>query len=187
MKEESLKKWNIRTDKMLTFLKRLFKKKSQVFLSSDLHLDHRNIIKYCNRPFKDVHEMNYWLIKNWNRTVGKQDMVYFLGDLALTRGNRQRVIGFIRSLNGRKIFIRGNHDRFLKSYRHFILKYGDKSFYLVHNPADIPSDWNGWSICGHTHQHSRFIDKNKKIINVSPEVTGYKPVNIKELVRLIEE
>jgi calcineurin-like phosphoesterase family protein len=169
------------------WFKNLFRRKSNIFLSSDLHLDHKNIIKYCNRPFRDVHEMNYWLIKNWNKTVGKQDTVYFLGDLALTRGNKQRVIGFIHSLNGKKIFIRGNHDRFLKSYRHFILKYEGKSFYLVHNPANIPADWDGWVICGHTHQHSPFIDKNKKRINVSPEVTNYTPVNINKIIQEIEK
>jgi calcineurin-like phosphoesterase family protein len=130
--------------------------------------------------------MNYWLIKNWNKAVNKEDKVYFLGDLALTRGNRQRVMRFIHSLNGRKIFIRGNHDRFLKSYDRFVLKYAGESFYLVHNPTNIPSSWKGWSICGHTHQHSPFINRNKKRINVSPEVTDYKPVNIKDIIQLIK-
>lgn len=171
---------------MFDFFKKLFGKEPQIFLSSDLHLDHKNIIKYCNRPFRNVHEMNYWLIKNWNRTVRKQDTVYFLGDFALSRGNRRRVINFIKSLNGRKIFIRGNHDKFLKSYHHFILKYGGKSFYLVHNPADIPSEWKGWSIFGHTHNKGKLIDKDSKRINVSTELTRYNPVNIKELILLID-
>jgi len=174
-------------NKMLDFLKRLLRKKPRVFLTSDLHLDHKNIIRYCNRPFKNVHEMNYWLIKNWNKTVRKQDIVYFLGDFALTRGNRQRVIRFIHSLNGKKIFIRGNHDKLLKSYHHFILKYKSKFFYLVHHPSDIPHNWEGWAIFGHTHNKGLFIDRKRKRINVSTEQTKYKPISINKIVNLIHK
>jgi calcineurin-like phosphoesterase family protein len=131
--------------------------------------------------------MKYTLIRNWNKTVGKRDVVYFLGDLAFSKGNRQRVQNFIKSLNGKKIFIRGNHDRFLKSYHHFVLKYRRQYFYLVHNPSDIPASWPGWAISGHTHQKGKFIDKENKRINVSPELTEYKPVNIKYILRLIEK
>jgi calcineurin-like phosphoesterase family protein len=172
---------------MLNFLKKLFKIRPQIFLASDLHLDHKNIIRYCNRPFRNVHQMNYTLIRNWNKTVCKRDVVYFLGDFALSRGNRRRVLNFIKSINGRKIFIRGNHDKFLRSYNRFILKYKGRSFYLVHDPFDIPVDWKGWAISGHTHQRGKFIDIENKRINVSPELIGYKPVNIREIVRLIEK
>ena len=170
---------------MLNFLKKLFRTQSKIFLVSDLHLDHKNIIKYCNRPFKDVHEMNYWLIKNWNSTVRKKDTVYFLGDFALSRNNRQRVQNLIHSLNGRKIFIKGNHDRFIKSYHHFILKYKGKYFYLVHNPVEIPTTWKGWAIFGHTHNKGKLIDKENKRINVSTELIGYKPISMIEIIRLM--
>lgn len=172
---------------MLSFLKNLFKKEPQIFLSSDLHLDHKNIIKYCDRPFKDVHEMNYTLIKNWNKTVRKEDIVYFLGDFTMNRVPRQRVIKFIRSLNGKKIFVRGNHDKFLKSYKHFILNYKGESFYLVHSPWEIPSDWKGWAIFGHTHNKGSFIDYKNKRINVSTEQTGYKPISINKIIQLIHK
>ena len=52
--------------------------KSKIFLISDLHLDHYNIIKYCNRPFSSVREMNYLIVNNWNTTVKDNDIVYFL-------------------------------------------------------------------------------------------------------------
>jgi len=173
-------------NKMLSFLKKLFRMQPKIFLTSDLHLDHASIIKYCNRPFRNVHEMNHTLIRNWNKTVGKQDVVYFLGDLIFSRSNRQRVQNVIKSLNGKKIFIRGNHDKFIKSYHHFVLKYKGQYFYLVHNPSDIPKSWKSWVIFGHTHHKGKFIDKENKRINVSTELTGYKPVNLKNIIRLIE-
>lgn len=172
---------------MLNFLKNLFKKQPKIFFTSDLHLDHKNIIKLCNRPFRNVNEMNYTLIKNWNKTVGKQDTIYFLGDFALSKNNKHRIRKFIHSLNGKKIFIRGNHDRFLKSYHHFILKYKGISFYLVHNPAEIPIGWKGWSIFGHTHNKGKFIDKKNKRINVSTELTRYKPIRLDKIIKEINQ
>ena len=53
------------------------------WLISDTHFDHANIIKYCNRPFKDVDEMNNTIWQNWNSVVDADDIVYHLGDFAL--------------------------------------------------------------------------------------------------------
>ena len=53
---------------------------SKTFFISDLHFNHENIIKYCNRPFPNVDKMNSSIINNWNSVVSKDDVVYFLGD-----------------------------------------------------------------------------------------------------------
>jgi len=81
------------------------------WITADLHLGHKNIIKpdYCNRPFKDVDEMNTTIIRNWNRVVKPDDTVYVLGDFAL--GKKKKVAYWISRLNGYKILILGNHDR----------------------------------------------------------------------------
>ena len=54
-----------------------------IWFTSDTHFSHCNIIKYCNRPFKDVDEMNKILIQNWNNVVRPDDIVWHLGDFAL--------------------------------------------------------------------------------------------------------
>ena len=53
---------------------------SKVFFTSDTHFYHGNIIRFCNRPFKDVDMMNETIISNWNNTVGQDDIVFHLGD-----------------------------------------------------------------------------------------------------------
>ena len=79
------------------------------WITSDFHLYHNNIIKYCDRPFNDYIEMNRTIVENWNRVVKEEDTVYYLGDFALTSKEKLKEV---RSwLPGKIIFILGNHDR----------------------------------------------------------------------------
>lgn len=78
-----------------------------MFFTSDLHIGHANVIKYDERPFKDVDEMHESLILRFNSTVPKNGLTYFLGDV----GNKPKdVRSVIERLNGTKILILGNHD-----------------------------------------------------------------------------
>jgi 2'-5' RNA ligase len=116
------------------------------FLISDLHLDHANIINYCSRPFvyPDVGEMNEVLVNNWNNTV-KNNSVYFLGDLSFGRGSRPTDY-WLERLSGQISFIRGNHETARNSKEYEIIEYKGWKFLLVHNPNNLPVEWNGWVI-----------------------------------------
>jgi calcineurin-like phosphoesterase family protein len=79
------------------------------FFTADLHLGHANIITYCARPFRSVEEMNDALIANWNATIGPDDEVWVLGDVAM--GRIADTLPLVAELPGRKHLVPGNHDR----------------------------------------------------------------------------
>jgi calcineurin-like phosphoesterase family protein len=85
----------------------------RVFFYSDPHFGHKNIIKYCNRPYEYVWEHDRDLIKRYNKLVKDNDIVYFLGDIGFT--NYIYIQHIIKQLKGRKILIKGNHDRWSDS------------------------------------------------------------------------
>jgi calcineurin-like phosphoesterase family protein len=79
-----------------------------IWFTSDTHFRHKNIIKYCNRPFETVEVHDAALIRNWNACVQKEDTVYHLGDFAF--GDAAGWAEIIQQLNGNINLIRGNHD-----------------------------------------------------------------------------
>jgi len=50
-----------------------------IYFTADDHLGHKNIIRFCDRPFHNVHNMNKLLIQNWNEVVSHNDTVFVLG------------------------------------------------------------------------------------------------------------
>lgn len=113
-----------------------------IWVTSDTHFNHANIIKYC--PFSSVEEMNETIIANWNKVVSQGDTVYHLGDFAL--GDKSLIPDFIRRLNGHISFIMGNHDNLniMKSFEtpfrcetvswEDVIKVGKKTIILNHFP-----------------------------------------------------
>ena len=56
---------------------------ARTWIWSDLHLYHKNIIRYCSRPFQSVEAMNEALLAAWKETVGEDDTIICGGDIAL--------------------------------------------------------------------------------------------------------
>lgn len=165
---------------------------NSIYLIGDLHLDHSNIIRYCARPFlfSNINEMNSVLVENWNRVVHDSNTVYFLGDLTFGRDARPAEY-WLPKLNGKIHFIRGNHEFGVKNSQEYeILNYRDHDFLLVHNPdpRQLPIKWTGWVIHGHKHDNDvknyPFINGETKTINVSAELTNYRPVSLDYILSL---
>lgn len=81
----------------------------KMFFTSDLHVGHRNVLTFCNRPFADIKEMSQALITNWNSVVGENDIVFDLGDM-FWWDSRHDIKRFVEKLNGKIYKIPGNHD-----------------------------------------------------------------------------
>lgn len=79
---------------------------NNTFVTADTHFGHTNIIKFCDRPFESVDEMDRVLIDNHNKVVGSNDIVWHLGDVTL--GNFDMARGYFKQLNG-KIQVLANH------------------------------------------------------------------------------
>jgi len=154
---------------------------SKVFVTSDTHFGHHNIIRFCSRPYGGVTEMDEDLIKRWNSRVGHADTVYFLGDFAFA--SQSRIIEVLGLLNFMQMFIvPGNHDEKLRSMWahpvepvwethgvHFItmldevqeIRHEGRTFVLCHYPME---EWNGkfrGAIHLHGHCHSQHSNGGK--------------------------
>ncbi len=151
-------------------------KQNRTFIIADTHFGHENIIKYCQRPFTNVEQMDRVMIHNWNEVVSDNDLVYHLGDFALANGNR--VIELIERLNGEIILIRGNHDR---SGTARFLSYGFKEvhkrldigkYILTHVPLPILPEGK---VNIHGHVHGGIRSDAIGYICCSVEIIGYRP------------
>lgn len=83
--------------------------KKDIWFTSDPHYGHKNVIKYCLRPFENNWEMEKALVANYNALVKPFDIVYFIGDVFFCGIVQSKAI--LKKLNGYKILIRGNHDQ----------------------------------------------------------------------------
>lgn len=150
------------------------------FAIADMHFGHEAIIRYCNRPYKTVQEMDEDIIKKWNETVSNKDTVLVLGDVCL--GSKEYAKSIISRLNGKKILIMGNHDNWSEQFyrdagfhtvSRFPILWND--FYLLsHAPLQLSETTPYYNIYGHVHNDSKFID-NATSKCVSVERIGYRP------------
>ena len=170
----------------------------EIFVISDTHFGHANIIKYCNRPFADPMEMDEKIIENWNKTVRPEDIIYHLGDVYFGKKNPSN---FHRRLNGRKRLILGNHDEgkdpiLLEMFGKILMwrMFPDLGVLLTHVPihphsfVDHSEERKGkYSVNVHGHIHNQTV-KIPKTENddpryrcVSVEHINYTPVHIDTL------
>lgn len=154
------------------------------WITSDTHFFHRNIMRYCGRPWSDVTEMNKAMIDRWNSVVKTNDIVFHLGDFALC--GTQAKAHILSQLSGHLIFVKGNHD----SGRTSMLSCGCKEAYLQvegrmidgrtfvmsHIPKTDQFSSFDVQFVGHVHTAWAMLPPN--VYNVGCDIWGFVPQRI---------
>lgn len=176
------------------------------FLTSDTHWGHKNVIKYCDRPYSTVDEMNRDLIVKWNNKVSILDEMYFLGDFTLNPKFYRTILPRLRFK--KMYFILGNHDR--KSILKKVIddlqlnievcsthevEISDIKVHMVHKPIHASDDFP--TFCGHVHEkwllkkpgemvseRRRDIEATRTlrtpVLNVGVDVHDFVPITFEE-------
>ena len=138
---------------------------SNIFLSSDLHLSHSNILTFTRndgsklREFNFIEEHDEYIIKQHNSVIRPKDKWYCLGDLTFHKRNMH----LINRLNGDKVLIKGNHDilelkEYLPYFRDIRAIHQFEGFVMTHVPIHTDS-LSRWKCNVHGHLHANRIQK----------------------------
>lgn len=169
---------------------------SNIWITSDSHLNHAKPFIYEARGFNTIEEMNEAIIENWNKVVKPNDIVYHLGDVMLG-ADLQAGLHLVSRLNGIKYLAYGNHDTdnrikaFIEDHLfedvqmgYRIKAPGKKTFILSHYPQLVANFDNPkpiYSIHGHTHSKDKWSDVYHTY-NVCMDAHNCTPVNLEDIV-----
>lgn len=171
----------------------------KVWFTSDLHFWHKNICKYCNRPYETIEEMNEAIITNWNSVVQEDDIVFVLGDLGFCGIEKLRHL--MSQLKGKIFLIQGNHDSdkiVNKLYEEGLIEDYFKILEVtIINDEECPNqqltlchfpmiDWynkekGAWMIHGHQHQLPETPGCSVMHWDVGVDKNGMTPINFEQL------
>lgn len=164
---------------------------TNIFFTADAHFNHKKCQElFRNRCFASLEEMNETIIENWNAKIGKNDLVYHLGDVELGSSTGARTI--LDRLNGQIYLVRGNHEnvaehklcrnRFIWIKDYHRLKIGDQKIYMCHYSFRV---WNcmhhgSWNLYGHS-RGSLYDDPGLKSCDVGVDCWDFSPVSYEQL------
>lgn len=156
------------------------------YFTADTHFGHANILRFCNRPYKSVEEMDEALIDNWNNTISGRAKVYILGDFAFVDHKK-----YLDRLRGKKILIIGSHDSMsdevLKCFTEvhettYMFKLNHAWYFMAHNCHRV------WERCHYGvphlfgHSHGRLDTYNMSIdVGVDTKIANYCPLDIDQV------
>lgn len=163
-----------------------------IWFTADFHLSHQNIIKYCNRPFKNIQEMNSTILSNLESKVKQGDILYFLGDLTF---KTEVALEFFEKFRDIDIhFIIGNHDHtdviqlaeeYCKSISRLKeIQIENQPITLCHYALRVwnRSYYNAWQLHGHSHGN---LTPLRFQYDVGMDNNNFYPISFKELKSML--
>ena len=159
----------------------------RIWVWSDHHFGHRNIIRFSDRPFNDLDEMREHMVLNYQENVRPEDICIFVGDIAFLPDDEANKI--LRRMPGYKILVIGNHDWNKKKVKKLdfdethLIKHIWKDgmdFVFTHYPMNnLPEPF--FVVHGHEHISHQFTNTLQHF-NVNVEFTGFKPKLFQDIV-----
>lgn len=159
----------------------------KIWVWSDQHFFHKNIISFSDRPFYSIEQMNEHLILNHNEYVGENDICIWGGDVGF--GATGEINNLLERCNGYKILIVGNHDfngkkrrklAFDETHLVYSVDYPDVSMVFTHYPMfNVPWPWV--NIHGHLHAFPNPVSDHDRHVNINCEVQEYRPKLLDEV------
>jgi len=164
---------------------------SKIWVTSDHHFGHENIIRYCGRPFKTARMMQKELIRKYTERVGKDDIVYFLGDVTMKgREGLSELRKIIGQMNGTKHLILGNHD-YMRAFDYVEAGFmtvhtalDAEGFVMVHDPVASIVVPDRQVLCGHVHG---LWKSSGNCLNMSVDVWDFYPVSLEDIKEYFKE
>ena len=184
-----------------------------IWFTGDHHFWHKNILKYAERPYDNVNEMDEDLIEKWNSKVDPFDLVYYLGDFTL--GSLSLAKYYFSKLNGDIAILNNSwhHDkRWIELHDQCITRDGlivllkdsievleiselgvdghSLAITLCHYPM---AQWDrkhygAWHLHGHSHNK---YQAEGKILDVGVDsaiewLGEYRPFSLSEIIEIME-
>ena len=151
-----------------------------IWIISDTHFGHENIIRYCGRPFRDAYHMNEAMIERWNAVVRPSDHVYHLGDVA----SSQQTLNYVMPrLTGHKRLVLGNHDNhapiadYAQYFKKIMLWRKFDTLILTHVPLMLQNFPGKSTVNVHGHIHEKPSPAGP-YLNACVEWTNYTPIHL---------
>lgn len=159
------------------------------FFTSDEHYGHVNllILNFCNRPFKDIYEMDQELIRRHNEVVSSGDIVVHAGDFAVK--NRLSVNHYINQLKGEHIFLKGSHDKWIKGdIQHIWTKKIEEEYVIACHYAMLvwpKSHYGSWQLYGHSHGRLNLETMGKQY-DIGVDNNNFYPVSFQQIKEIMK-
>lgn len=165
-----------------------------LFFLADTHFGDENILRYENRPFASVEEMDRELIRRWTQRVGPEDTVFHLGDFSAWGPEKDREV--LSLLPGKKVLVLGNHDRHRSPEEWRQLGFQEavpwpllcEGFFLLsHEPLYMNRNMPYANLYGHVHGNPSYRNVSSHSVCVSVERIGYSPISLEEIRQKLRE
>jgi calcineurin-like phosphoesterase family protein len=159
------------------------------WFSGDEHYGHENIIRYCNRPFDNVNQMNETLITYHNAVVKDNDIVIHAGDFCLLRKKDKAYGKYINRLRGNHVFLKGSHDYWIPwKHSQQVWERNIKGYYIVvcHYAMRVwaTSHYNSFQLYGHSHGRLPPVGKQH---DIGVDNNGFYPVSFDQIVEIMKK